>query len=146
MGGVSRACWWHWAVLGSPGLGGDRAQCGDPGVAPGRAECDTQQGPGAETSWWDLGLWRAVPGSSLHPSGCPLVPHTVSPSQWHCRGLVASGPAPEAQQRVQVTPGTNQLSSLSQNVQGECVFPKGNWSRNTGVRRSCLVKIVNKSP
>lgn len=37
-------------------------------------------------------------------------------------------------------------SSLSHNLQGQCVFPKGNWSRNGAGRRSCLGEIVNKSP
>lgn len=77
---------------------------------------------------------------------CPLLPHAMSLPQWHCRRLVALGAAPEGQQRGQVMPGTKQLFPLRHNVQGECVFPKGNWSRNIGVRRSCLVKIVNKSP
>lgn len=130
---------------GLPGAGGDRAQRGDPRVAPGRAECDTQQGQGAETCWWDLGPWRAVSGSSLHPSGCVPSYPTLCPCPsgtagvWWPQDLLL-----KLSKRVQVMPGTNQLSSLGQNVRGECVFPKGNWSRNTGVRRSCLVKIVNK--
>lgn len=110
---------------------------------PGRAECGTQQGPGAETCWWDLGCGEQCQAGPASLRVCPLLPHTVSPPQWHCR--VAWAPLLKFS-RDQVTPGTKQLLSLSHNVQGECVFPRGNWSRNTGARRSCLVKIVNKSP
>lgn len=59
---------------------------------------------------------------------------------------MALGAAPQAQQRAQVPPGSRQLFSLSLNLQGQCVFPKGNWSRNGAGRRSCLGEIVNKSP
>lgn len=63
---------------------------------PGRAECGTQQGPGAETCWWDLGLWRAVPGRPCIPQGVsPPAPHRV-PTPVALQGGL--GTSPEVQQ------------------------------------------------